>query len=217
MSGLPEQGDPGEDARKLRKAADVLRIWKGGLAGPIAVLEDVARQLEALDTDEKKTGSFRAGLYHVDGKGWQMEVTGEPTREQVAGPFALERPWRSDDHDAARAEALAELLAQGWDVAGDWRWHREVSRFEAVVTQRPCTPRSEAVPVRELKPGQVLAPGSLGGLLELTRRMDTSCGYVRWRYVHRDAEALGRRGTTSLREDSTARVLTAGADHAADE
>jgi hypothetical protein len=164
------------------------------------------------------TGSgFHAGLYHVEGKGWHMEVTAEATRERVAGPFALEQPWRSDDHDAAKAEAQAELPAQGWDVAGDWRWHHAVSRFEAAVTQRPCTPLSGQVPVSELKPGQVLALGSLGGLLELTRRMDTSCGYVRWRYVHRDAEALGRRGTTGLREDGTARVLTAGAEHAAGE
>jgi hypothetical protein len=52
MSGLPARGEPGDDARKLREAADVLRAWKGGLAGHIALLEDVARQLKALEEDK---------------------------------------------------------------------------------------------------------------------------------------------------------------------
>jgi hypothetical protein len=52
MSKVPVRGEPGDDARKLRDAADVLRAWKGGLTGYIALLEDVARQLEALEEDK---------------------------------------------------------------------------------------------------------------------------------------------------------------------
>jgi hypothetical protein len=63
---------------------------------------------------------------------------------------------------------------------------------------------------RSHRPGDVVVLGTLGGLIELIRSTGTVCGYVRWRYVHRDAKALGRRGTANLRPDSTAMVLTRG-------
>lgn len=149
-------------------------------------------------------------LYWAGTKGWLAEVVSDVTCERVAGPFRLEELWRSDQQDAAKSEACEELPAQGWDVTSGWRWRDSERRFEATVVQRPCTPLCQDVPVRDLRPGDVVVLGTLGGLIELIRSTGTVCGYVRWRYVHRDAKALGRRGTANLRPDSTSMVLTRG-------
>ena len=53
--------------------------------------------------------------------------------------------------------------------------------------------------MRDLRAGDVVVLGTLEGLIELTRFTGTACGYLRWRYVHRDAKALGRRGSTARR------------------
>jgi hypothetical protein len=153
---------------------------------------------------------FHVDLYWADGKGWLADVVSDASRERVAGPFRMEQPWGPDQLDAAKSEACEELPAQGWDVTSGWHWYDPARRLEATVVPRPCTPLCCDVPVPDLRPGDVVVLGTLGGLIELIRCTGTVCGYVHWRYVHRDAKALGRRGTTNLRPDSTAMVLTRG-------
>jgi hypothetical protein len=153
---------------------------------------------------------FHVDLYWAGTASWVAEVVSDVTCERVAGPFGLELLWRQDQQDVAKSEACEELPAQGWDVTSGWRWRHADQRFEAAVVQRPCTPLCEDVPVRELRAGDVVVLGTLGGLIELTRFAGTVCGYVRWRYVHRDAKALGRRGSTDMRPERTAMVLTRG-------
>jgi hypothetical protein len=159
---------------------------------------------------EMADGRFHVDLYWANGGGWLADVVSDASRERVAGPFRMEQPWRSDQLDAAKSEACEELPAQGWDVTSGWRWYDPAHRFEARVRPRPCIPLCSDVPVRELRPGDVVVLGTLGGMIELIRCTGTVCGYVRWRHVHRDAKALGRRGTVNMLPDSTALVLTRG-------
>jgi hypothetical protein len=153
---------------------------------------------------------FHAVVYWADHQRWLAEVVSDATRERVAGPFRIEQPWRSDHLDGAKSEACEELPAQGWDVTSGWSWHGSSHRFEATVEPRPCTPLCSDVPVPDLRPGDIVVLGTLGGMIELIRCTGTVCGYVHWRYVHRDAKALGRRGTANLRAESTAMVLARG-------
>jgi hypothetical protein len=151
---------------------------------------------------------FHVNLYWADQERWLADVVSDAAGERVAGPFRIERPWRSGDLDAAKSEACEELPAHGWDVTSGWRWHEPGHRFQATVVPRPCTPLCSDVPVQDLRPGDIVVLGTLGGMIELIRCTGTVSGYVQWRYVHRDAKALGRRGTTNLRRESTAMVLT---------